>query len=136
MKYLLDTGALFALAILDHEFHDRMNGWLEKLRVRGIPELATCAITEMGFVRILAQAPQYSFTVEQGKSLLSELKKRNAASFTFIADGHSVSELPQWVRMPKQITDGHLAELAKANGAILATLDERIPGSFVIPGKR
>lgn len=136
MKYLLDTGALFALGILDHECHDTMNGWLERLRVRGIPELATCAITELGFVRILAQAPQYNFTVDQGKLLLSELKKRKAANFTFIADGHGVSDLPEWVKMPRQITDGHLVELAKANGAVLATLDERIPGALLIPAKR
>jgi len=38
-----------------------------------------------------------------------------------------------WVKTPKQITDGHLAQLAKANGAILATLDGRIPGAFLIP---
>lgn len=44
-----------------------------------------------------------------------------------------ISHLPKWVRTPKQITDGHLAELARANEAVLATLDRRIPGAFVIP---
>jgi hypothetical protein len=33
----------------------------------------------------------------------------------------------------KQISDGHLAQLAKANGAILATLDPGIPRAFLIP---
>ncbi len=42
--------------------------------------------------------------------------------------------LPQlgWVR-EKQTTDEHLTELAHGHGAILATLDERIPGAYVIP---
>jgi hypothetical protein len=44
------------------------------------------------------------------------------------------SHLPGWVRAPKQITDGHLSKLATAKGAVLATLDERIPGSYRIPG--
>jgi hypothetical protein len=51
----------------------------------------------------------------------------------FISDGHDVSHLPGWVRAPKQITDGHLSDLAKAKGAFLATLDENIPGSYLIP---
>ena len=31
------------------------------------------------------------------------------------------------------ITDSHLGKLARANGARLATLDENIAGSFLIP---
>ena len=37
------------------------------------------------------------------------------------------------VRAPKQITDGHLGKLATANSAVLATLNENIPGSYLIP---
>ncbi|HEV2730208.1 MAG TPA: hypothetical protein VGV15_09255, partial [Terriglobales bacterium] len=58
------------------------------------------------------------------------------AKFEFIADNLGASDLPGWVKLAKQITDGHLVELAKANGAILATLDERIPGAFAIPESR
>jgi predicted nucleic acid-binding protein len=133
MKYLLDTGALFVLGILDHEFHGRTTGRLEKLRVNGPPDLATCAITELAFVRILAQAPQYSFTVDQGKSLLSDLKSSKAGNFIFLSDTQGVSDLPRWVKGPKQITDGHLVGLAKVHGAVLATLDEGIPGAILIP---
>jgi hypothetical protein len=35
-------------------------------------------------------------------------------------------------RAPQQITGGHLSNLASANGAILATMNENIPGSFLI----
>jgi hypothetical protein len=34
---------------------------------------------------------------------------------------------------PGQTAHGHLAQLAKANGAVLATLDTKIRGAFVIP---
>jgi hypothetical protein len=46
-----------------------------------------------------------------------------------------LAQLPRWVKGPKQITDGHLLGLAKAHGAEMATLDERIPSALVIPGK-
>ena len=62
-----------------------------------------------------------------------QIKARHAETFTFISDDHDISHLPGWVKQPKQITDGHLAQLAKANGAVLATLDRGIPGAFLIP---
>jgi len=46
-----------------------------------------------------------------------------------------LEHLPRWVKGPKQITDGHLLGLAKAHGAEMATLDERIRGALVIPRK-
>src|SRR5712691_10603095 len=98
--------------------------------------LATCSITELGFVRVLAQAPQYGFTIAHARTLLLRLKTGNALKFTFIADDHDVSHIPAWVKTAKQTTDGHLVQLAKAKSAILATLDERIPGAFLIPTQR
>lgn len=38
--------------------------------------------------------------------------------------------LPGLVNTAAHVTDGHLAELAKAYGAIRATLDRRIPGAL------
>lgn len=130
MKYLLDVNALVALGFTSHEFHDRVAAWIKAMR---FPALATCSITELGFVRILAQAPAYGLTVTQARTLLSRLKKAEALAFTFIADDHDVSRLPTWVEFPRQTTDGHLSELARANGAVLATFDERIPNAFLIP---
>lgn len=54
MKYLLDVNALVALGFIHHEFHDRITAWL---RAKNFPPLATCSITELGFTRVLAQAP-------------------------------------------------------------------------------
>ena len=84
-------------------------------------------------MRVLTQAPAYGFTVAQARTLLLRLKEATAPRFAFIVDGHDVSHLPGWVRAPKQITDGHLAKLASANGALFATLDENIPGAYRIP---
>lgn len=131
MTYLLDVNALVALGFMEHEFHSRVAKWVA--RAKEPPVLATCPITELGFVRVLAQAAVYGFTVAQARTLLMRLKTSKSPQFTFIPDHHSVSELPVWVKTPKHITDGHLARLASANGALLATLDEKIPGAFLIP---
>jgi len=136
MKYLLDVNALVALGFLQHEFHERVAGWVHTLTSRGASELATCSITEVGFVRVLVQAPQYGFTITHARTLLLRLKTGNALKFTFIFDDHDVSHLPAWVKTAKQTTDGHLAQLAKAKSAMLATLDKRIPGAFLIPTQK
>jgi predicted nucleic acid-binding protein len=130
VKYLLDVNALVALGFSHHEFHDRVAAWLH---AQNFPSLATCSITELGFVRVLAQVPAYGFTVLQARTLLLRLKKSKIVTFTFLADGHDISHLPSWVKTPKRTTDGHLLELATANAAVLATLDEKIPGAYSIP---
>jgi predicted nucleic acid-binding protein len=133
MRYLLDVNALVALGFIDHEFHTRVAGWVSKLASSPERELATCSITELGFVRVLAQATQYGFSVSQACRLLQQLKRADKPKFSFIPDDHDISRIPAWVKTAKQTTDGHLAQLAKAKAAILATLDAGIPGSFVIP---
>ena len=118
---------------MNHEFHDRLAGWVQSQKS---PNLASCSITELGFVRVLAQAPAYGFTVTQARTLLLRVKKARTSPLKFIPDEHDVSHLPAWVKAPKQITDGHLSKLATANAALLATLDESIPGSYLIPKYR
>lgn len=131
MKYLLDVNALVALGLVHHEFHQRVASWVQAEKSLS---LATCPITELGVVRVLAQAPTYGFTVAQARSLLLRLKK--TPQFVFIPDNHDVSDLPAWVRSAAQTTDGHLAQLAIANEAVLATLDEKIPSAYLIPRNR
>ena len=130
MIYLLDVNTLIALGFINHEFHPRVARWV---RAKTSPQLASCSITELGFLRVLAQAPAYGFTVAQARTLLIRLKEMPTCPLAFIPDGHDVSHLPGWVKAPKQISDGHLSNLAKAKGALLATLDETIPGSYLIP---
>jgi uncharacterized protein len=136
MKYLLDVNALVALGFLQHEFHRRVASWVRKLSQKGIPELATCSITELGFVRILVQASPYGFNIAHARDLLLQLKSGKVLKFAFIIDDQDVSHLPGWMKSAKQTTDGHLVQLAKANGAVLATLDTGIPGAYLIPSTK
>jgi uncharacterized protein len=133
MRYLLDVNALVALGFLEHQFHNRVTNWINDLTSKGVPEVASCSITELGFIRVLAQAPQYEISVEQARIFLTRLKVNKTLRFTFVVDDQEVAKLPAWVKTAKQTTDGHLVQVAKAHGAILATLDRRIPTALVIP---
>jgi uncharacterized protein len=124
--YLLDVNALVALGFANHQFHDRVASWVSR---RPTPKLATCSITELGFVRVLTQAPAYGLTIAQARTLLGRMKEADVSRFTFLLDDHNSSHLPTWVKTPKQITDGDLVELVAAKGCTLATLNEKIPGA-------
>lgn len=132
MLYLLDVNALVALGLIDHEFHQRVASWIRS-NSSATFSLATCSISELGFVRVLSQASAYGLTVAQARDLLARLKRSRTPRLTFIADAHDILQLPSWVRTVGQITDGHLFNLAKGNSGLLATLDENIPDSYLIP---
>ncbi len=57
----------------------------------------------------------------------------NNLPVNFIADDMGIDQLPTWVKPSKRTTDGHLHALAKSHGAVLATLNENLSGSFLIP---
>ena len=127
---LLDVNVLIALGVRQHNFHFRASSWVRSGR---FSSLFTCAITELGFVRIVAQTPPYGLNVIQAKTLLDSIKNWPSLPMTLLHDDQSVSNLPAWVKAAGQTTDGHLLQLASAHGAILATFDARIPGAFLIP---
>jgi predicted nucleic acid-binding protein len=129
MNCLVDVNALVALGFDHHQFHTRVANWVKAES----PALLTCSITELGFVRILAQLPGHAISIVHAQTILTRLKKHRSLSHTFLPDDHDITHLPAWVKTPKQTTDGHLVQLARSNGAVLATLDERIPSAYLIP---
>jgi predicted nucleic acid-binding protein len=130
MKCLLDVSALIAYGFRQHSFHDRVGAWI---RSRKGDRFLTCSITELGFVRVLGNERSYGMDVAQARLLLMELKAWRAMPLEFLPDGNNISALPAWVKSPAQTTDGHLLQLASVNGAVLVTLDERIPEALLIP---
>jgi len=64
---------------------------------------------------------------------LVRIKQKPEYSIQFMSDDQDVAGLPGWVKTGGRTTDGHLLQLASAHGAVLATLDAKIPGAFVIP---
>jgi uncharacterized protein len=133
VKFLLDVNALLAFCLREHAFHSRVARWMKHVSTQGGTGFATCAITEIGFLRVSSRQSVYGYPIQQAKSLLAQLKRTPGLDFAFISDDQGIEDLPNWVTGADQITDGHLSELARSHGALLATLDERIPGAFLIP---
>lgn len=131
MTWLLDVNALIAALFRLHEHHDRLSAWLETLPNEDA--LATCSITELGYVRVLHQAPQYRVEVRESVKALDRFRRQSKRRVVILPDGRSASNLPSWVRTGRQTTVGHLLGLSEAHGARLATLDQGIPAAFLIP---
>ncbi len=129
MTFLLDVNALLALAHASHTMHDRMEAWVRSLARK--EKLATCSITELGFVRIAPQAG-LSPDVARASELLAALKRSPRPVFVFLTDGLGADALPPWVKTPAQTTDGHLSALADAHETRLTTFDAGIPGAALI----
>src|SRR5580658_8005376 len=111
MKYLLDVNALIALGLEFHAFQIRIAAWISS-EPHG--SYLTCSITELGFVRVIAQVPAYATDVHAAKNLLLRLKQSRSRLIEFVADTEDISSLPQWAKSPAQTTDGHLVQLATA----------------------
>lgn len=94
--YLLDVNALLAVGFAAHEHHDHAEKWIKSLPKN--TQLATCSITELGFVRILQQVPQYLVSISDAKLLLGRLKESRKRAFQFIYDDHAASQPPPWVK--------------------------------------
>ena len=130
MTYLLDVNALLALGHAAHVHHRRVAAWVASLGVQDT--LATCSITELGFVRIAPQA-RLSPDVRTARDLLAQIRGSVRPPFLRLVDDLGADSLPEWADAPPFTTDGHLSGLAGHRGARLATLDLSIPGSYLIP---
>ena len=128
---LLDVNALMALAWPNHQFHSAV---LARLQRRPVPRWATCALTQLGFVR-LSSNPK-----------IVEVRKTPAEAIDLLADLtgdqqhvylETLPALPQTASVfrhllgHQQVTDAYLIGVAEANGATLLTLDRRMvpPGT-------
>lgn len=133
MKYLLDVNVLLALLFSQHEFHGRVENWIFSLQKSGSPQLATCPLTELGFVRVASGVGAFGADVALAKSLLQRFKQSKRIAYVFLPDSIGVDRLPAWTKKSRQTTDGYLKALADDHGYRLATLDAGIPGAFLIP---
>lgn len=131
MKHLLDINTLIALGHSSHAHHARAITWYGSLPAP-TTVLCTCAITELGFVRVAVQAG-LQLDVPAARKALAALKASSAIPFEMINDALGADKLPAFAKTPAKLTDGHLLELARANQAQLATLDAGIPGATMLP---
>lgn len=133
MIYLLDVNVLVAWGWSDHVDHARAARWIASVRKRKPDRLLTSAIPELGFVRVSVQRTNARITVNEAAETLKGMLASLGASHAFLPDDAPTLTFPEWCQQGSRTTDAHLFRLAETHGAMLATLDEAIPGSFLVP---
>jgi predicted nucleic acid-binding protein len=131
VKYLLDVNALIALGHSAHVHHARAVAWYLSVKSPAT-SFCTCAITELGFVRVTVQIG-LQHDVAAARQALAALKRSPSGLFEILGDSLGAEALPSFARTPNKLTDGHLLALARHHGVQLATLDTGIPGSLLLP---
>ena len=125
---LLDVNLLVALFDPDHVHHELAHDWFADHHASG---WATCAVTENGFVRVLAN-PRYGALVCRPAELVQRLRLFCAnGQHVFWADSVSLQDKkifnPSFIRGHRQVSDVYLLGLAKKMGGCLVTFDRSIP---------
>lgn len=123
---LLDVNVLLALAWPNHQFHERTARWF---RAQARDGWSTCAITQLGFIRISAN-PAFTPSARppaEAATLLARLSAR--ADHTYLAELPPPADAGAiWDAIVghHQTTDAYLVWLAASHGTKLATLDARL----------
>ena len=115
-KYLLDISALIAAIWTDHEGHGITERWLKG------KDLATCPLTELGFLRISTNPKAMGATMPDARKLLGDFLSSHDVQFV-PAD---LPALKSSAQKSDGVTDGYLAGLAASKAMKLATLDKGI----------
>jgi predicted nucleic acid-binding protein len=85
MIHLLDVNALLAMGYVRHVHHSRVERWLRfHVSKAGSVRLATCAITELGFVRIASGKAALAESLENARAQLQRVK--TSECFLFLGD--------------------------------------------------
>jgi len=123
--YLLDVSTLIALLWDLHVHNERVTRWQE------VEKLATCPLTELGFLRISTK-PSFGATVGEARRMLRDWKRARKPEFVPCDLDSLDSDEPA---TGTRTTDFYLASLASKHGMCLATLDEGIghKAAFLIP---
>ena len=115
MITLLDANVLIALVVSDHVHHDAAESWFAGLD----DSFATCPITQGSLVRLLIRQGQ---NAEEARALVIALT--HSPRHEFWPDSVSFTDVElHGVIGHRQVTDGYLAQLARANRGRLATFD-------------
>jgi toxin-antitoxin system PIN domain toxin len=122
---LLDVNVLVALLVPEHEHHIRSVEWFAAKAIKS--GWATCAITELGAIRVCAQLPGGAWPPDKTAHALVGLIARNS-EYVWWPDTTSPVLLAE-VRSAstgKQVTDRYLLGLARRNGGQVVTFDRAL----------
>lgn len=101
MKHLLDINLLIALGHASHDHHSRAIDWFGSMQ-KANATLCTCAITELGFVRVSVQAGLQA-DLQSARKALAALKATSTIPFELIGDSIGVDRLPAFAKTPLKL---------------------------------
>lgn len=125
---LLDLNLLLALAWPNHQFHLRATEWFSAER-RG--PWSTCAITEVGFVRLSSHPAFTAHAVTPGEAVLLLARMTEDAEHVYAGESPRFVDRVFDAIVPRiaghrQVTDSHLVGLAVRHDLRLVTFDRRV----------
>lgn len=125
MRFLLDVNALVAALCPASPHHVAFDAWAAKQKTS---DLATCAITELGFIRVSSAA--LGFTIGDSRKLLQAFR---ASGPGYVGQLSSPADhLPAWAARHAHTTDGYLCAVAREHGLQLVTFDAGIKDPVVL----
>jgi hypothetical protein len=130
-RALLDINVLLALLDADHVDHRKAADWFRSEVSGG---WASCAVTQLGFVRIMSQ-PSYGTSVTTNEAIgrLADAVATEHHQFwpcdVALTDAAVVER--GRVLGPRQVTDVYLLALAVAHGGRFVTMDRHVQLSAV-----
>ena len=117
---LLDSNALIALSVAEHEHHQRVASW-----VGGVERVALCPVVEGALVRF---AVRVGLGRAAASALLAQLHGDPRCEFWPDAISYCDADLSQ-VHGHRQVTDAYLVSLAANRGGVVATFDRGLARS-------
>lgn len=131
--YLLDVNVLLALAWPNHIHHPLAHAWFDVHAPKG---WATCAVTQLGFVR-LSSHPAFTSAhrpPDQARALLAQICALPHHRFWPEPEAALLDPAldPVFAKIltHNHVTDGYLLGLAAGHGGKLATLDDALARAF------
>jgi toxin-antitoxin system PIN domain toxin len=116
VRYLLDVNCLLAAIWTTHTDHAKADAWVQD------KELATCPISELGFLRISTHPKALNCDMTSARALLDDFLSKHSVAF-LPAD---LPSLKSKAARSGAVTDIYLADLAASKRIKLATLDTGI----------
>ncbi|MGC5615042.1 TA system VapC family ribonuclease toxin [Georgenia sp. Z1491] len=121
MTVLLDANVLIALAVAEHEHHDRAERWVD-----GVESFALCPVVEGALTRFLVRTGEGS---RAAAALLEGFGTHPAC--VFWPDDLSYRDVDMTGTLGhRQVTDTYLVALARHRGGRLATFDAALAARF------
>ncbi len=121
---LLDTNVILALAWPNHQHHALAHRWF---RAEARSGWATCALTQVGFVR-LSSNPSFTsaaVTPQQAATLLQKLLAHEHHHF-WASPQASKPGIYRQTLGHQQVNDAYLVEVARKQRGRLVTLDSKL----------